>query len=219
MLLTNIPALEPPKLEPISISIKQEQPEKPKPVEYIIKDGETLTSIATATHSTVDRLFDKNTAITNPDVIKPGDKLVIPTAEEQLTDRPMPAATIVGVTNHTASPGTTSPPTRGASVVPRGAIAGNTYTPRNCTWYAKNRRPDLPNNLGNADTWVARAAAQGIPTGSTPRAGAIGQRGMHVVYIERVNGDGTVYLSEMNYDYNGGFRYRTAPASSFQYIY
>jgi len=95
----------------------------------------------------------------------------------------------------------------------------NTYERGQCTWYAKSKRPDLPNNLGNANTWVERASAQGIATGSTPRAGAIGQQGMHVVYIEAVNNDGTVYLSEMNYDYNGGFRYRTANASDFMYIY
>lgn len=97
--------------------------------------------------------------------------------------------------------------------------SGNGYDRCQCTYYAKSKRPDLPNNLGNADTWVIRARAQGIPTGSAPRAGAIGQRGMHVVYVERVNGDGTIYLSELNYDYNCGFRYRTAPASSFLYIY
>lgn len=100
-----------------------------------------------------------------------------------------------------------------------GVSQTNLYTPNNCTWYAKSRRPDLPNNLGDSINWVANAAAQGIPTGSVPKVGAIGQQGMHVVYIEAVNGDGTVYLSEMNYDFNGGFRYRTAPANNFTYIY
>lgn len=76
--------------------------------------------------------------------------------------------------------------------------AGNWYTPGNCTWYAKSRRPDLPNNLGNANTWTYMASIQGFSTGSTPRAGAIGQLGMHVVYIESVSGD-YMTLSEMNY--------------------
>src|SRR5690606_14498577 len=79
------------------------------------------------------------------------------------------------------------------------SAAGNRYVPGYCTWYVKNMRPDLPNNLGNADTWVSRAAAQGLPTGSTPRAGAVGQRGMHVVYIKSVNGDGSVNITEMNH--------------------
>jgi surface antigen len=103
----------------------------------------------------------------------------------------------------------------------RGAVnsSGNGYEYHQCTWHAKNMRPDLPNNLGNAYSWVANAAAQGFATGSVPRAGAVGQQGNHVVYIERVNSDGTVYLSERNWDYNGSFRYRTAPASNFIYIY
>lgn len=96
---------------------------------------------------------------------------------------------------------------------------GNGYTPNNCTWYAKSRRLDLPNNLGDSINWVYNASKQGFATGSVPRAGAIGQQGMHVVYIESINSDGTVYLSEMNFDYNGGFRYRTANSSDFTYIY
>lgn len=80
-------------------------------------------------------------------------------------------------------------------------------------------RPDLPNNLGNADTWVARAAAQGIPTGSAPRVGAIGQQGMHVVYVQSVNGNGTVTISEMNYQGLYIISTRTVPANSFMYIY
>lgn len=100
----------------------------------------------------------------------------------------------------------------------RGSSAGNTYTPRNCTFYAKSRRPDLPNNLGNASTWVSRAASQGFATGSVPRVGSIGQQGNHVVVIEKVEGN-KVYLSELNFDFNGGYRERWADASSFQYIY
>jgi surface antigen len=102
----------------------------------------------------------------------------------------------------------------------RGAVnsSGNGYTPGQCTWYAKSRRPDLPNNLGDSINWAHNAARQGFATGSVPKAGAIGQQGMHVVYIESVSGN-TVYLSEMNYDFNGGFRYRTANATDFTYIY
>jgi surface antigen len=97
--------------------------------------------------------------------------------------------------------------------------AGNLYAKRNCTWYAKEKRPDLPNNLGNANTWAQRARNQGIPTGSVPKVGAIGQRGMHVVYVDRVNPDNTVVISEMNYVGLGKISHRTLPANSFTYIY
>ncbi len=102
---------------------------------------------------------------------------------------------------------------------PAGRTAGNPYAAGNCTWYAKSRRPDIPSNLGNANTWVSRSRAQGIPTGTIPKVGAIGQRHMHVVYIESVNADGTVTLSEMNYSGLGVVSKRTVPANHFQYIY
>jgi surface antigen len=100
--------------------------------------------------------------------------------------------------------------------------AGNLYTPGNCTWYVKNRRPDLPNNLGNADTWFYRAQAQGWNVGYTAKKGAAAQTkaGMHVVYIEGVSLDGsTVTLSEMNVRGLYSMNTRTAPASDFLYIY
>jgi surface antigen len=98
-------------------------------------------------------------------------------------------------------------------------LAGNSYTAGNCTWYAKSRRPDLPNNLGNAISWVSSARSQGLQTGSKPKVGAIGQQGNHVVYIEKINRDGSVLISEMNWEGLGVVSKRTVPASSFTYIY
>jgi surface antigen len=97
----------------------------------------------------------------------------------------------------------------------------NEYPVGQCTWGAKQFRPDIPNHLGNADQWYYKLKSMGWPVGTEPRAGAIGQSilGMHVVYIVRVNPDGTVYLAEYNWDYHGSYRERTAPASSFLYIY
>lgn len=98
-------------------------------------------------------------------------------------------------------------------------ISGNTYARGNCTWYAKKKRPDLPNSLGNANTWASRARAQGIPTGNVPKVGAIGQKGRHVVFIEKVNADGTVSFSEMNFKGYGIISHRTLDAGAFRYIY
>jgi surface antigen len=100
---------------------------------------------------------------------------------------------------------------------------GNTYTYGYCTWYVKNRRPDIPNGWGNANMWFYNAQGQGWPTGYSPRAGAVGQTSAgaegHVVYVERVNGDGTIYISEMNYQGWGVKSYRTVASSQFRYIY
>lgn len=183
--------------------------------EYVVAEGDTLSTIAKQYETTWERLFAKNANMPDPDLIKVGDKLVIPKPDEQLADRNIPEPVAV----QSPAPSNSNIKAKTTNVVSRGGSSGNTYAQGYCTWYAKNKRPDLPNNLGNADTWVSRARAQGIPTGSAPQVGAIGQRGMHVVYIERVNGDGTVFVSEMNYVGLGVVSTRTAPASDFQYIY
>ncbi|HSX32470.1 MAG TPA: CHAP domain-containing protein [Candidatus Saccharimonadales bacterium] len=201
----------------ILTSIKNEQqpptPVPPPEVVHVVAVGDTLTSVATTYQITWNRIFNKNTQITQPDVIAVGDKLVIPRADEVLPDRaapvPQPAASQPVATVQFAS----------ATVAPRGSSGGNTYAPGYCTWYVKNKRPDLPNNLGNADTWVVQAAAQGIPTGATPRVGAVGQRNMHVVYVEQVNADGTIVISEMNYQSLYTITQRTVPGNTFMYIY
>lgn len=100
--------------------------------------------------------------------------------------------------------------------------SGNLYAPGNCTWYVKNRRGDLPNNLGNANMWYYNASSMGMAVGSTPRVGAVGTTtagGLgHVVYVEAVNGD-MVTISEMNYGGLYNMNTRTVHFSEFLYVY
>jgi surface antigen len=202
-------------LASIQTDIKPQPAATPAPIVHQVTAGESLSTIATQHHITWVRLFNKNQHIAHPDMLNVGENITIPTPEEQLADRPLPVAPQAP----SVRPAKQAVITTAAYTVSRGASSGNTYTAGYCTWYAKNMRPDLPNNLGNADTWVARAAAQGIPTGSVPRVGAIGQRGMHVVYVERVNPDGTIFISEMNREGLHTRSTRTVPASYFTYIY
>ena len=93
-----------------------------------------------------------------------------------------------------------------------------------CTWHAANRRIEsgnpIPSNLGNAVTWLGVARAAGLATGSTPRAGAvlyhlnIGGLG-HVAFVEKVNPDGSILVSDMNYPIWGTVTYRTIKPSEF----
>lgn len=53
-------------------------PETPPPTMYVVKEGESLTSIAVAHNTTWRRLYDKNATIANPDIITPGIELIIP---------------------------------------------------------------------------------------------------------------------------------------------
>lgn len=210
---------EKPKPEPKPV----EQPKAPEPVVYTVVAGDNLTKIGTAHNVEWQRIWSKNTSLTHPDVIHIGDKLTIPVSTEVLPARELPAAVALPV----VTPGVSTPSTPNVDNSPAPVAnfgGGNTYDYGYCTWYVKNRRGNtIPNSLGNANTWFARAQAAGMATGYTPRAGAVGTttRGAlgHVVYVEAVNGDGTIQISEMNAPKWGVTTYRTANASEFSYIY
>jgi surface antigen len=204
----------------VALVVAEDQAAEPKvPRTYVVAKGDSLVKIAEQHQTTWQRVFDKNAAIINPDVISVGTTIVIPEAEETLPPRALPAASAEPAPVQAAPRARTARAVSARSSAPAGNSAGNRYVRGYCTWYAKNRRPDLPNNLGNANTWVSRASAQGLSTGSTPRVGAIGQQGMHVVYVEQVHGDGTITVSEMNWNGWNVISSRRASASSFQYIY
>ncbi len=104
---------------------------------------------------------------------------------------------------------------------------GGPYAAGQCTQWAWYKRQDLPSSLGNANTWAARAAAAGYTVDSVPVAGAIFQTTSgwygHVGYVEAVNSDGSIVVTEMNYNYRPFSVIRaTIPASAvgnFNYIY
>lgn len=77
--------------------------------------------------------------------------------------------------------------------------------------------------MGNANQWPTTAAGHGIPNGSTPKVGAaavqyIGYYG-HVMYVEAVNPDGTIVVSDYNLAWDGLFRQYTRSAGGLTYIY
>lgn len=105
-------------------------------------------------------------------------------------------------------------------------LPSNGYALGQCTNWAWYKRQDLPRMLGNANSWAANAAAAGYLVDKNPAAGAIFQTSSgwfgHVGYVEAVNPDGSIVVSEMNY----GVPYRviqsTIPANmvgSFNYIH
>jgi surface antigen len=192
-------------------------PAQPEIQKYTVASGDTLTKVAENHDTTWKRLYDKNETVSDPDMLQVGIELTIPKPDEQLPDRPLPTPPVA---EEVPAPAPAKPAARTTAAVQyRGSVSGNTYTPGYCTWYVKNKKPSLPNNLGNAYAWVANAQAMGMATGSIPRVGAAGQAGNHVVYVEAVNGDGTVTISEMNHAGLYVITWRTLPASYFQYIY
>lgn len=205
------------KPSPLTIKVETKEtpkpvtePTKPEPVIYLVVDGDNLSKIGSAYNVEWQRLWAKNTQLTNPDLIHVDDQITIPEPSEQLS-REIPAQ----VQLPAATPG----------VAPRMSYdAGNTYDYGYCTWYVKNRRgASIPNSLGNANTWYSRAAGMGMAVGSVPKPGAVGTttRGAlgHVVYVESVNADGSANISEMNAPTWGAVTYRTVAAGEFLYIY
>lgn len=202
----------------------------PEAVYVTVKPGDNLSDIATAQSTTYMRVFNANDTITNPDLIFADQKLRIPSVEEQLPDRlaqftaeQQAHILAAAAAQQVAAPAVTAQAplatTTSAPTAYRGATAGNGYVWGQCTWYVKNMRPDLPNNLGNGGSWVANAAAQGLPTGYAPRVGAVAEEPGHVAYVEAVNG-GMISISEMNYAGGvGQVHRRTVPAANYRFIY
>ena len=96
-----------------------------------------------------------------------------------------------------------------------------------CTTWGWLKRPDYAGILkANANRWDDLAIANGILVNNTPAAGAIFQTDSgwygHVGYVESVNADGSINVSERNYRGCYGVLYSTIPASEvgkFKYIH
>lgn len=110
---------------------------------------------------------------------------------------------------------------------------GMGYGCRQCVsyvaWRAYKETGYAPINWGNANNMPGSARAAGFSTGGTPRTGSMGvisagQYG-HVVWIDAVNGDGTVDISQYNYWNAGGpgwghySKMRVSAATYDTYIY
>lgn len=100
---------------------------------------------------------------------------------------------------------------------------GGPYGRGQCTQWAWWKREQagmgIPSSWGNANTWAARARAMGYQVDRNPAPGAIFQTSSgwygHVGYVEAVNADGSIVVSEMNYNYRTYMAIRaTIPASS-----
>jgi surface antigen/peptidoglycan hydrolase CwlO-like protein len=115
------------------------------------------------------------------------------------------------------------------------AYDGNSYDQwgyeyRNCTsyvaWKIVNTSSSpiitqLISQLGNASSWPSGASRRGVPVsyGDSPQVGdaAVDPGGGgfqgHVMYVERVNGDGSIFVSQYNAQENGTYSTATISAS------
>lgn len=104
------------------------------------------------------------------------------------------------------------------------------YGYRNCTdWVSYRVRitgRHVPSGLGNANTWDDRAPSYGYTVSGTPREGAaaVSNSGYygHVMYVESVNSDGSIVVSDYNRAGTGKYdmtHLSASSASSLRYVY
>jgi surface antigen len=191
---------------------------------YVVKAGDTVQSLATAYNSTASDITTFNDAEISG--IQVGERIVIPNGS---INTAVISNTYIYASQYSFSFGSS-------------AIYGsNGYDFGWCTWWVAVRRGQagdpLPSNLGNAYSWYPLAQRAGLATGLTPQAGAViwfGAAADHVAYVEAVNSDGSLLISEMSaYGYldraltrpGGGWDvvdYRIIPADevgNYRYIY
>ena len=198
---------------------------------YVAKAGDTIESIAAKYGSTAAEI----TALNDLEVsgISEGDKIVVKNGTLPETERPEYVAkkatstTYRSTTTYRYSYLGNASERQNITVLGRIYGLGGPYGAGQCTQWAWSKRRDLPSTLGNANTWAARAAAAGYTVNRTPSAGAVFQTSSgwygHVGYVEGVNDDGSITVTEMNYGYSPYLVIRaTIPASSvgnFNYIH
>jgi surface antigen len=77
--------------------------------------------------------------------------------------------------------------------------------------------------VGNANQWPGNARRAGIPVDRAPQVGdvAVSMEGYygHVMYVERVNSDGTIYVSQYNYGWSGEYSEMTISSANLWFIH
>lgn len=197
---------------------------------YTVKSGDTVESIVSKYGSSVAEIIALNDLEVSG--VAEGSRIIIKDGSLPEKERPEYVAPVQNRPSRTGSVyaytylGSTSD-RQNIEVVGYFYSLGGPYAGGWCTQWAWYKRQDLPSSLGNANTWARNAAAAGYVVNRTPSAGSIFQTASgyygHVGYVESVNGDGSITVTEMNY---AGGRYRVIraniPANSvgnFNYIH
>lgn len=191
---------------------------------YTVKSGDTIESIVEKYGSNREEIVALNDLEVSG--ISEGTRIILKDGSLPETERPeyvppAPARRWSNANSYANSYtylGNTS--SRTNLVCNRGLGAGQ------CTTWGWLKRPDLGFIKANANRWDDVARSAGILVNRTPSAGAIFQTDSgwygHVGYVESVNSDGSINVSERNYSGCYGVLYSTIPASAvgnFNYIH
>ena len=189
---------------------------------YKIKSDDKLSDIAGKYQASLERIISYN-SLEDETSVKENQEIVIPGGILPENERPDYVAPVQ--TSYQTSYGVSSANSFASTVITSNynAKAGNAYAWGNCTWYVYNMRPDIGSFWGNASSWAISARAAGYRVDNVPVVGSIAQWNPyasghsgygHVAYVEAVNSDGTITISEMNVRGLGITSRRTISASS-----
>ncbi|MCE4957787.1 LysM peptidoglycan-binding domain-containing protein [Macrococcoides caseolyticum] len=188
---------------------------------HIVQPGDYLYKIAVKYGITIQNIKDWNNLSSN--VIYSNQRLIVSQAARQVTTQPTSSyrAPVKVVNTPVATPVVTTPV----------FSHQNLYDYGQCTWYVFNKRAAIGKGIStywwHAYNWANGARKDGYTVNRTPSVGAIatttdGYYG-HVAFVERVNADGTILVSETNYlTPSGVVGYRTlslAQMSRYQFIH
>lgn len=217
---------------------------------YIVKPGDSLYKIALEHNLSLEELYALNPGV-EPLIFPGDEIVVSETAFEQFNNTntfvnyetnyiPVGYNNVSTDTSNTTYDNYDSESTDTYSVsnaydgLRSVSNSGNLYTTGQCTYYAFDRRAELGKPIGslwgNASNWAYSANQAGFNVDHTPEVGAVfqsgpGQNGAgaygHVGVVESINSNGSVTVSEMNW--NGGVNvksYRTiSNPNSYNYIH
>ncbi|MFC3420357.1 LysM peptidoglycan-binding domain-containing protein [Salinicoccus hispanicus] len=191
---------------------------------YSVKAGDTLSKIARAHGTTYRNIMNLNNMSST--VIHPGQSLKV--SGTASTSSSSSSSSNDSSSNSSASESKETVTQNVSAPAPTNVSYGkNYYTWGECTWYVFERRQQLGkpvgNGWGNAYNWDTGAKSDGYKVNNSPSVGAIMQAdawtnfawGMgHVAVVERINSDGSILVSEMNFGSGQGVKaFRTISAS------
>lgn len=193
---------------------------------YTLKSNDTVASLASKYKASPEVIVAYND-LENIGKMPAGRQIVIPGGQLPANEQPGYVAPTSSSQANTAT-GAFGNAQPAVDTGIASASAGNRYALGNCTWYVYERRAQLGRPVGsfwgNASSWASYAAAAGFRVDSTPEVGAVAQWNSfqggsgyagHVAVVERVNSDGTIFITEMNFAGNfNRVTQRTISASS-----
>ncbi|MCG2520802.1 CHAP domain-containing protein [Staphylococcus epidermidis] len=217
---------------------------------YIVKPGDSLYKIALEHNLSLEELYALNPGV-EPLIFPGDEIVVSETAFEQFNNTntfvnyetnyiPVGYNNVSTDTSNTTYDNYDSESTDTYSVsnaydgLRSVSNSGNLYTTGQCTYYAFDRRAELGKPIGslwgNASNWAYSANQAGFNVDHTPEVGAVfqsgpGQNGAgaygHVGVVESINSNGSVTVSEMNWNVGVNVKsYRTiSNPNSYNYIH